>query len=118
MYTRVYRGRGQPLPENYNGTAFVSEEDVAPVILEGDEATSDGKESPAPAQEAGEESSGAPREGSERKEAHAEGEGGKGGDAWQTELLLVALCALLIECEEPDGRLLSLLLLLLLSGST
>lgn len=113
MYTRVYQGGKRELPEEYHGTAFQSEEiceeapeeDVSPI--EHTPYEDRGAHSPEPERDAGE----------GRKE-----EAGKKGDAqegaWRAELLLLALCALLIESDEPDTRLLAILLLLCLSPNT
>ena len=107
MYTRVYRGKGQSLPDDYHGTAFVKEEEgQGPFEGENEmEAT--------PAFEAKIAAPPTKEEVQEEKQREKRKE-----DGWQAELLLVSLCALLMECEEPDGRLLALLLLLLLSGNS
>lgn len=110
MYTRVYQGKGQPLPQDYHGTAFREEEKTPPPSTE---------EAPTPVQEEyGREQKGdlhsascdAGQEKTHPKEDVREG--------WRADILLLAICALLVQCEEADTRLLALLLLLLLSPNT
>ena len=118
MYTRVYQGSRHDLPEDYHGTAF--REEKANAAKEEDvQNPSGGAESvmgiPQKQQEEemSEEAFRPVEEVKERKEFPKGTE-----NAWQAELLLLTLCALLIESEEPDTRLLALLLLLFLSPNT
>ena len=112
MYSRVYQGRPKELPENYHGTAF-SREDVE----DGGQALPEieyKQESPAavceevtpnPACDTTPKGEERPRE--------REGE-----ENLFSELLLLVICALMMESEAPDTRLLALLLLLLLSPAS
>ncbi len=130
MYTRVYQGGKHPLPEDYHGTAFSKEDEMIQPTSKEDGAPKEEESaakdeeilSPLPpckdCEEETKEEACASDDGHFREEAHAQDTAKRGQDGWQGELLLVALCALLIECDEPDSRLLALLLLLLLSGNT
>jgi hypothetical protein len=126
MYTRVYQGGKRPLPEDYHGTAFSKEEEMILPTPEEDVVTEENEEILFPfppckdcEEEEKEEASASPDECFESEEKGSPAaEERPCEDAWRGELLLVALCALLVECEEPDSRLLALLLLLLLSGNT
>lgn len=124
MYTRVYQGGKRPLPEDYHGTAFREEEEEIHPVLEEKAETEKIEEPLYPfppckecEEEAGERTCAQNAE-CFHEEARAQDAEKTEKDGWQGELLLLALCALLIECEQPDGRLLALLLLLLLSGNS
>ena len=112
MYTRVYQGKGRPLPEEYHGTAF-REEQVPPQKELLKEETL-GEEIRIPYAEEATKEAFTPR----HEEAEVTGESLENGHDWQADILLLALCALLVESEGPDNRLLALLLLLLLSPNT
>ena len=112
MYTRVYQGKGVPLPEDYHGTAFekiekIEEEPVQEAAAFAEEGR---KDSAFFAEEREKELPPPPRERQEDAQAHDR--------AWRTDILLLSICALLVESEEVDNRLLALLLLLLLSPNT
>ena len=119
MYTRVYQGREKELPEEYHGTAFTAETGKAHQKESGAPITPEERELPKvePMREH------TPWQGSS-EDTHGGDERNAGGDGatdekdartWSAELLLLVLCALLMESESPDTRLLALLLLLLLS---
>lgn len=127
MYTRVYQGGKRPVPEDYHGTAFSEEmipeapldeesieeiptekEECPPIFEDVDQGSqeqtheptfSDAKESmpPPPCK----------KECKKREDA-----------AWSTELLLLALAALLVQNDAPDIELILVLLFLLLSPAT
>ena len=112
MYTRGDQGKGCPLPEDYHGTAFEKEEERAceePLFTEevsrADPAffleKNEPEAPPIPCEEREEGACAPPRD-----------------RTWNTDILLLSICALLVESEEVDHRLLALLLLLLLSPNT
>lgn len=120
MYTRVYQGKQKELPENYHGTAFsefpeevreeVREESApAPPDAMGDAGMAFRGAAPCPDADAP--CYGAACE-TEKKAQEKKEDGAK---AFEAELLLLVICALLMESDAPDTRLLALLLLLLLS---
>lgn len=110
MYTRVYQGKGQPLPQDYHGIAFTEEENATSPPTE--EAPFPPREEPK--EETKEQADDAPCNAkAEKEDATADA-----GEAWGADILLLAICALLVQNEEADTRLLALLLLLLLSPNT